>query len=383
LKSKASDIEFFACYAPEQAAAWDDFVATRCPHAHVEQMSGWSRLKQAYGAESAWVWVRRGSQVLGGAVVQTRRIGGLARIGYVERGPVWDPAEFDSCELAIEAVYRFARSHHLAYLVVAPPYDCHELIPLLESRDFWVKPERLPPTGVGRATLLVDLRQDLDTILSRMSMTKRQNIRRGLRKGVRVRCGDASDAETVRRLMWQACERRGIRPAPPQEDYFETMWRVLGTTGRLRFFIAEVNGEPVSVACALMCSGAMRVWRVGWSEKNDRFDANDVLHWEMMKCAKELGCREFDFLHIRPDHAHAILRGDEINDSYSGVTRYKIAFGGRLHILPELYYRSFHPAIQMALSLGATQIIHSRLGTRLLNNIVKALRNSARVDSEK
>jgi lipid II:glycine glycyltransferase (peptidoglycan interpeptide bridge formation enzyme) len=249
------------------------------------------------------------------------------------------------------------------------------MISLLRSRNFRVKPERLPPTGVGKATLLIDLQPDLDTILAGMSMTKRQNIRRGLRKGVKVRIGDGADAETVRRLMWRSCQRRGLSPAPPQKDFFENLWRALGPAGGVKFFIAEVNSEPTSVACVMLSGSTMHLWRVGWSGRYDEYDPNDVLHWETIKWAKEHGCREFDFMHIRPDHAKAIVQGTKIKDSYSGVTDFKMGFGGQLRLLPELYYRSYNPIIHSALGLGAEQLIDSSRGIRLLRSVSQKVRN--------
>jgi lipid II:glycine glycyltransferase (peptidoglycan interpeptide bridge formation enzyme) len=111
----------------------------------------------------------------------------------------------------------------------------------------------------------------------------------------------------------------------------------------------------------------MQLWRVGWSGKHDGCDPNDVLHWEMIKWAKENGFQQFDFLHIRPDHARAILRGEKVKDSYSGVTDYKLAFGGQLRVLPELYYFSFQPAVQMALESVGERFIKTDRGPKLLN----------------
>jgi len=225
----------------------------------------------------------------------------------------------------------------------------------------------LPPRGVGRATLLIDLRQDLDALLADMSMTKRQNLRRAVRKGVRVRVGDAADAEIVRELMWTACERRGISPSPPHKDIFENLWKVMGPTGGVKFFIAEVDGQPVAAACVQVFGGTMQLWRVGWSGTHDHCNPNDILHWEMMKWAKENGCHVFDFMHILPDHARAILRGERIEDSYSGVTDFKTSFGGRVRLLPEIYYRSFDPLTHSVLNLGAARIMESDLCVKMLN----------------
>lgn len=359
-----------------EAIAWDRFLGER-PDIHTEQTTVWGRLRGNYGWRPTWVWAKRGGKICGGAMILTRPLGPFATIGYVERGPVWNRHDPQSLGLSTEAVCRFARSRSLTYLVVAPPYDGEEISATLQAMHFHRKPESLPPTGVGRATLLIDLQPDLDMILASMSMTKRQNIRRGLRKGVKVRIGNGEDVETVRMLMWQSCQRRGIAPSPPQKDYFDKLWRLLGPTGGVKFLIAEVLGEPVSAACVLLSRSSMQLWRVGWSGKHDDCDPNDVLHWEAIKWAKENGYSQFDFMHIRPDHAHAILSGYQVRDSYSGVTDYKMGFGGQLRLLPELYYRSFHPIVQSVLRLGGARALGSEASAKLISRIARLQRASA------
>jgi lipid II:glycine glycyltransferase (peptidoglycan interpeptide bridge formation enzyme) len=357
-KGIAKEFELVFCNEPEQAQNWERFLS-QCLQAHIEQTTDWAALKQVYGWKPVWFWITRNGKILGGAMIQIRRVKGLADIGYIERGPVWDDSEDDAMGLVMKALSRVVRSMHLAYLVIVPPYSGEQLVPLLESLHYRHKPETIPPTGVGRATLMIDLRKDIDALLADMSMTKRQNLRRAERKGVRVRVGDGADAETVRELMWIGCRRRGISPAPAQADYFENLWRLLGPSGKVKFFVAEIDGQPVSAAAAMVYGGVMQLFRVGWSGMHDKSNPNDLLHWEMIKWAKENGCSFFDFMHINPDHAQAILRGETVKDAYSGVTEFKTSFGGKVQLLPAPYYRSYQPLIQFVLKIGVARIIES------------------------
>jgi lipid II:glycine glycyltransferase (peptidoglycan interpeptide bridge formation enzyme) len=356
----------------EDVDQWDRFLR-QCPWAHIEQSSGWASLKQIYGWNPTWLWIRKGREIRGGALILTRRIKRFASIAYIERGPLWHPGDDNAKAAVIDAVYRFASSRHIAYLAIALPYFGSEVIPTLEALQFRPKPNAFPPSNVGRATLLIDLTQSLDNLMAGMSVTKRQNIRRAVRKGVSVRLGDGDDAELMRDLMWSTCRRRGTEPAPPQRDYFHHLWRALGTAGRMNFFIAEVDGQPVAAATAFLSGDRMELWRVGWSGAHEDFNPNDLLHWEMMKWAKEHGCRFFDFLHIDPEHARAILRGERIKDSYSGVTDFKTAFGGQILLLPDLYYRSFSRVASSAFNLGAGRLVESVAFQQTLNRLSSGL----------
>lgn len=342
-----------------ETAPWDAFLNNR-PGAHFQQTSLWAEVKRIYGWKPLWIWATRAGRMLGGAVLLTMRVSGFAHIGYVSRGPIWDADEPGAMEASANALFDVARLHRLAYLVIVPPYEGGELVAYLRSRHFRVKPDHFPPSvATDTATLTINLTRGPDALLADMSMSKRQNVRRALRKDVRVRLGGAADAAVFRDLMWQSCQRRGIRPSPPQSDFFDTLWRVMGPSGKLRLFIAEVDGQPISGACTFVSGGTMYLWRVGWSGTFEKHGTNDLLHLEAMRWAQEHGCRTFDFMHIVPDHARAILDGTRADGSYSGVTDFKTGFGGQVRLLPSPFYRSFHPAVYPALRMGGARVIEA------------------------
>lgn len=178
----SDQIETVICHEAEEAFIWDRFLS-QCPHAHTEPTRAWGRVKQNYGWKPIWLWLTRGDQILGGAMILTRRVC-LVTIGYVERDPVWNQSDHDTMILVTEALCQLGSSMRITYLVIVPPYCGDEITPLLQSINFRRKPDVLPPHGVGQATLLIDLEKDLDALLADMSMTKRQNVRRAIRKGV-------------------------------------------------------------------------------------------------------------------------------------------------------------------------------------------------------
>jgi lipid II:glycine glycyltransferase (peptidoglycan interpeptide bridge formation enzyme) len=356
----------------DQLDQWDRFL-DQCPHAHIEQSSAWVQLKQLFGWTPTWIWTATDDEICGGTVIFTRRVSAFASIAFVERGPIWRPGDGNTMTALVRAIHEFAASRHVAYLVVAPPYIGSEAVSLLESLQFRPKPNAFPPSGLGRATLLIDLSQDLNALLAGMSMTKRQNIRRAIKKGVKVRVGGEADAEIMRDLMWTSCRRRGIVPVPSRRDYFDQLWRTLGTAAQMKFFVAEVDGQPVAAATTFLSGDRMELWRVGWSGTHEDFNPNDFLHWEMMNWGKENGCRYFDFLHIEPEHARAILRGERVQDAYWGVTEFKTGFGGQIRLLPDLYYRTYYPVAGVAFDLGAARIVESAPFQHAVNRVSSKL----------
>jgi len=363
------------CQDFQEAAPWGRFLASQ-KQAHVEQSLAWGRLKQAYGWDPVWVWLQRGTKILGGAMLLTRKAGGFAKIAYIERGPVWDLNEAGAADLVTQAVAETLAALKVDYLAVAPPYYGGVTNGALDTMRLRRKPENLPPTGVGEATLLIDLRQSIDELLADMSMTKRQNLRRAVRKGVRVRLGDERDAETIRALVAASCRRRGLSLSPQQPDYFSNMWRLMAPAGLVKFFLAELEGEPLSAAVVHVFQRKMQLWRVGWSGTHIKHNPNDLLHWEAMKWAKEQGCEIFDFMHIRPDHARMLMKGERPRDSYAGVTEFKVSYGGQLLLLPDLLYGSFHPVVDVALAMGGARLMETRMGSHCIQALGRRIMKS-------
>ena len=84
------------------------------------------------------------------------------------------------------------------------------------SLDF--KPTKL--VTVVKASLLIDLSQSLDDILQKMTPGMRREIRQGLRNEIQILPGTMADIPGFFSLMKEICDRRGIKPNPPDEQFF-------------------------------------------------------------------------------------------------------------------------------------------------------------------
>lgn len=341
---------------------WDSLVAG-CPGGHHEQTCGWGSFKRTVGWEPRLILVRCDGRLLGGALLLCRTLRRLFTIGYISRGPVCFTADRGDFDLVARSVLDELAKMSLSYVVVVPHYEAAGMVPILRSHGFYPKPDLLPPSKLISATLVLDLNNDLNSILSAMHSTTRNKVRRGMKSGIEVSEGGAADVPTFFRLMVNLCERRGIRPSPAATlGYYEDMLKCLGP-GYVKVFVARYGAEPVSAAFAFVFGDSMRVWKVGWSGEHARCQPNRLMWWEMMKWAKNANLRWFDFVQILPDHANALLRGEKVNDEYWGVTQFKLGFGGKLLILPEAHYRSFHGLIHPLLRFGGARLIGSKRGS--------------------
>jgi len=351
-------------------ARWDQFVAN-CRGGHHEQTSLWAQFKlNYYGWELIRIIVSRDGVIYGGVQILKRRLKWFGNIGYVTRGPLAindDPVLLNVIVAALENAAKHAR---LKYLAVVPSYTGHHFDPLLEKLNFIPKPDLLPPSAVMRATLVLDLAEDVDKLMARMRKNLRNDLRRGLSSGLVFREGGENDIETFRRLMWELCERRGCAPSPPQKDFFHNLWKVFHTHGHLKLFLVEFDKTPVSAVITFPFGDTVRLWKIGWNGEHDKLRPNALLYWEVIKWSKQNGYRFFDFVWIDLESANKLLRGETLRtDNTNGMSFFKIGFGGQVILLPEQYLKFYNRLVQLLFRFGGRQLLASKWGTGIIRRI--------------
>ena len=343
---------------------WDHFLA-QCPGSHHEQSAGWARVKQRQGWDSYRILVRSGSNLIGGAQVLCRRVRKIVTIGYVVYGPVATADEH--LGVVTRQVIAGLKESAFTYLVVLPGFNWANVVPALQESGFFPKPDLLPPANLATATLLLDLAPDLDALYSRMRRSTRKGVRKGLNAGLEVSLGNRADLDDAHQLMRQLCARRGTSVEPPLAQDFHDIWDEMGPSGTAKLFLARYQGEIVSSIFAFAFGDTLRAWKGGWSGKHEELYPNHVVCWEAIKWAKQAGLKWFDFVQILPHHAKAAQRGETVNDSYWGVTHFKLGFGGKIVAIPAAFYRSYSATGQTLLRLGGAKVLGSRPVLRWAN----------------
>jgi lipid II:glycine glycyltransferase (peptidoglycan interpeptide bridge formation enzyme) len=160
--------------------------------------------------------------------------------------------------------------------------------------------------------------------------------------------------------MWALCARRGTSPAPPQKNFFENLWQIFKPSDSVRLFIAELNGCPVAAAFTFPFGDTIRFWKVGWAGDHAESSPNAILYWEAIRWSKRNGYRIFDFVDIGYDLAVSLTKGESPGEaSMDGMSFFKVGFGGKPILLPQPYYRIYHPLLRTCAQAGGTRLIES------------------------
>ncbi len=165
-----------------------------------------------------------------------------------------------------------------------------------------------------------------DEILARMKPKGRYNIKIAQKHGVVVEKVDSSTSLGVNdfyKIFRETAERDGFQIRP--KNYFVNLMKILKPAGMAEMLIAKYNGKPVA-AGIFTFYGETASYLYGASLSSDReVMAPYLMHWEVIKLAKEKGCIYYDLLAISP---FGLKIDKKLVAKYAGITRFKEQFGG-------------------------------------------------------
>jgi lipid II:glycine glycyltransferase (peptidoglycan interpeptide bridge formation enzyme) len=215
--------------------------------------------------------------------------------------------------------------------------NTYHLIPNTFSKSF----EEMQPEH----TLILDLTQSEEEILTQMKQKGRYNIKIAERSGIQVKSSKSVD--NFYRLYETMSHRQKI--SYRGKNYFQKLVDILGEKDYILVFDAYSPDSSESLASAIVvfCGERATYLFGGSSDQNRNLMAPYKLHWEIIKYAKDKGFKEYDFFGIAPEGAE--------NHPWSGVTRFKEQFGGNREdilgsydlVFNKLKYRAFRIAEQV------------------------------------
>jgi len=195
--------------------------------------------------------------------------------------------------------------------------------------------KRAAATVQAPDTVLVNLSNSCEQLLSQMKPKWRYNIQLSAKKGVQVKCGGETELETFYALLKETSVRDGI--AVHSFDYYKTLYKICtecekdGKNIQIRLYTAVHENETIASIMVLFY-GECASYLYGASSNIKRnLMSPYALQWKAMQDAKEAGCLYYDLFGIPPN--------DDPNHPMAGLYRFKTGFGGQIvHRLPSCDY---------------------------------------------
>lgn len=317
---------------------WDAFLA-RTAGGSYPQTSSWAMAKVMAGFRTRRFTINDGEAILGGAQVLYRRLPLGGTIAYVPLGPVLASDDSELINLAIAQLHRIAREQKVSCLAVQAPRGAGALGDRLRSLGFSPALLDLAPT----ASVLIDLSNSLDLILSKMRKTTRYGIRASQRRGITIRDGRREDLEAFYKLLLATARRQEFSTLG--KDYLYEVWRQFSRREHIKMFIAEFEGRHVSAALMMAVGNTVTYWKGAWSGEHGNLYPNEALQWSAIQWAKSRGYRYYDLGGINRAFATSALAGDNNKPRHS-VGFYKLGFGGQIELFPQAFIYLYNETLR-------------------------------------
>lgn len=294
-----------------ERGVWDDLVCANPDGGHYLQSRAWGEFKAGWGWQPHHLVHESDGQPI--AVLFLRRhVAGFGDLWYAPKGPGVITAP------ALAGMVPWQPRPAGAFIVKVEPE-----IPSNADTAGWRSLGLVKAPGEvqsNRATIIVDLRPDEDTVLASFKPKTRYNIRLAARHGVTVVnvVPDSAHAQVLYRLLRETNARNGIDVR--RFDYFADGWTRQGAHDQGRLFFALHEGAVL--AGAFVAHLGRRGWyKDGGSTRRDQqLMAPYLLQWEIMRWLRARGVEDYDLV--------AVPRPSELTAThpFAGLHRFKSGF---------------------------------------------------------
>lgn len=232
-------------------------------------------------------------------------------------GPVVDYDNEKLTSFVFDEIKKFAKKEKAWFVRVRPDVvDSEKIRKRFEIAELKSAPMHLH----GEHTLILDISKSEEEILKGMRKTTRYLIRKSFNEGYEIRTSiDPKDASVLYELQKQTVERHKFVGFPRR--LFEAQLETFGKDNQGELFICEKNKEPLVAAIIIYYANKAFYHHSGSSRSARRTNASYFTQWQIIRKAKELGYKYYDFWGIAPT--------ENPRHRFAGVTIFKKGFGGK------------------------------------------------------
>jgi lipid II:glycine glycyltransferase (peptidoglycan interpeptide bridge formation enzyme) len=289
------------CIGEESRKTWDELTLQE-PGFALLQSWEWGQFKEKLGWSVFRVAVEQKRQVVCGAQMLVKVLPlNLGSIAYIPRGPL---GNFNDNDIAIKLLlklHEIARDHKCIFLRIEPRAL------FSPSTDQWFRSHQFHKnrrSNQPRATIILDLTPDIQTIFSNFRRQTKQNINRAEREGVTVRMGGKEHLPILFDLIKATGRRSGF--SVRTRAYYQHELSAFLPNDRMALMIADWQGQVAAVRTIMACGSHAAEFHAGSATECRHLRADYRLSWEGIQWAKSRGCITYDLWGI-PDEVGQIV----------------------------------------------------------------------------
>jgi peptidoglycan pentaglycine glycine transferase (the first glycine) len=294
---------------------YNEFVAAQA-HAEFLQSWEWGEFQEKVEGKIMRLGVEENGELIAAATLIKKSLPLGMNYFYCPRGPIVNYklqiTNYKLFNFIFSEIQKIAAKENVIFLRFEPSIE-------LPAASYQLPIKKTIDIQVSK-TIILDLSLSEDDLLKNMHQKTRYNIRLAEKKGVKIREAGIEEFDKFWALMSATVNRDGFRLHA--KEYYQKM--LAGDSNFIKLFLGfaprspdEGEGEAEGkILCGGIFSffGDTAVYLHGASsDENRELMAPHLLQWELIKKAKSLGCKYYDFSGI-----------DE--KKYPGVTRFKRGF---------------------------------------------------------
>lgn len=284
----------------QEQVEWDELAVSL--KGHPLQLWGWGELKATGSWRAYRVVIESDEKVIGGAQILVRRLPWpFRRLNYIPRGPfggVLDSPE--AMQLLADNVRHRIGGTHLA------------MDPDVTDWQPVGKWQRGANNFLVAKTLVLDLAQTEDELLSAMAKKTRQYIRKSAQSGLMVRQLTTEDElQQAMKVYHQTAQRAGF--ALHDDEYYYDCARLLDN--HCVVYGAFFENELVSFVWLVESERVAFELYGGMTERGQQLRANYALKWHAIRAAKRRGVAYYDMNGLLNDGVSTFKRGFSDHDT--------------------------------------------------------------------
>lgn len=271
---------------------YDEFVRNS-PFRSLTQDRQWAEVKEDWGQEH--VYLKEEGKIIAAISILIKRLPGGYTMLYAPRGPVCNIHDMKLVQRLLNEVDEIAKKYKAIMLKFDPeePYS-EELYSLYKNAGFRLtsKDDDQEKLIQPRLNMVLPIENhDDESIMMRFSAKCRNNIRRGLKKGVQIKYSrDDDDIETFYNTYKIMSERNKINIRPL--EYFK---QIRDSYENARFYIVYHEDDILSAALTINYYGKLYYLYAGSTNVKRNLNANQIMNYEMIKWGIEEGASQYDF----------------------------------------------------------------------------------------
>ncbi len=256
---------------------WDQLVEKY--GGHPLQNWGWGQLKSQHNWQALRLTVQERTKPIGGAQVLVRKLPWpFKSMAYVPRGPFAAKAQYQT---VLAQLAKYLKDRGFIYLSIEP--DLEEL----DVDKKWVKSKK---DILIANTLIIDLTESEEQLLSRMSKKTRQYIRKSQKNCDEIRRLTDDNLPEVMEIYHQTAKRAGF--GLHADKYYHDCAKEMGD--RSLIFGAFKDKKLINFVWLAANSNTAFELYGGMNQEGQKLRTNYALKWQAIKYCQEQGMARYD-----------------------------------------------------------------------------------------